>query len=510
MKKLFRLFIAVFCVLFALYSIPFAFRPVFESFFQTVTGVISGQSDESGSGVPPGETDPDPVSLQEPEPIPGPDINGSDYNQTDTAPGEGELAENTSGAEGGIPDGSSPGDSQYYDDGSQADGSVENGDGLPAEGTGDIEGNGYEDGGIPPVEEAQYYVRGPVADEDIVYYYYTCISPEERLLYDAMLALAQNPYNDGSYEESRLVSIDPSTEDFSVSYTRAFNALVNDHPELFWVSMSRAVYQCRYYVLPAFGGQYKVIFSLVFPDAGEEGSGYSGMDLRNRYTEEQNQLRAASDAILQQVDFTQSDAGIALQLHDLLISCAWYNRGAGFDDYAHTAYGALVADSSGNPGGALCDGYSLAYVYLLERAGLTSAMVCGNAGSSEEDLEKHAWNIVCLDNEWYEVDATWDDLDFEISPADEGYNLLMEALSDEVYMARIRHYMFNRTTAEFRSFTPGEEYRYSSDNGWVSLLQPSVHIRFSEGESESSRDYITPLAPEATGTLYTWEMLVGL
>jgi hypothetical protein len=77
-------------------------------------------------------------------------------------------------------------------------------------------------------------------------------------------------------------------------------------------------------------------------------------------------------------------------------------------------------------------------------------------------------------------------------------------------MARIRHYMFNRTTAEFRSFTPGEEYRYSSDNGWVSLLQPSVHIRFSEGESESSRDYITPLAPEATGTLYTWEMLVGL
>lgn len=353
-------------------------------------------------------------------------------------------------------------------------------------------------------------MRGPVADEDIIYYYYTCISPEERLLYDAMLALAQNPYNDGSYEESRLVSIDPSSEDFSVSYTRAFNALINDHPELFWVSMSRAVYQCRYYVMPAFGGQYKVIFSLVFPDAGEEGSGYSGADLRSIYTEEQNQLRAASDAILQQVDFTQSDPLIALQIHDLLLGCAWYNRGAGFDDYAHTAYGALVADSSGNPGGALCDGYSLAYVYLLQRAGLTAAMVCGNAGPSEDDLEKHAWNIVCLDNEWYEVDATWDDLDFEISPSDEGYNLLMEALSDEVYMARIRHYMFNRTTAETRYFEPGEEYRYSSDNGWVSLLQPSVHIRFSEEEAGTSRDYITPLAPEATGTFYTWEMLVGL
>ena len=516
LKKLFRLLIAVFCILFALYSIPFGFRPVLQSFFHDLTGIFSEQTDESSPALPPEEKDQEPGSLQEPEPISAPDVTGSEYNQatdgTDSTYAldeSGQAEDFAGGGENVSPDGSSSGGPQYNDGGSPADGSVENGEAVPADGAGEFDGGGYEDGGVIP-EEAQNYVRGPVADEDIIYYYYTCISPEERLLYDAMLALAQNPYNDGSYEESRLVSIDPSSEDFSVSYTRAFNALINDHPELFWVSMSRAVYQCRYYVMPAFGGQYKVIFSLVFPDAGEEGSGYSGADLRSIYTEEQNQLRAASDAILQQVDFTQSDPLIALQIHDLLLGCAWYNRGAGFDDYAHTAYGALVADSSGNPGGALCDGYSLAYVYLLQRAGLTAAMVCGNAGPSEDDLEKHAWNIVCLDNEWYEVDATWDDLDFEISPSDEGYNLLMEALSDEVYMARIRHYMFNRTTAETRYFEPGEEYRYSSDNGWVSLLQPSVHIRFSEEEAGTSRDYITPLAPEATGTFYTWEMLVGL
>ena len=533
LKKLFRLLIAVFCIFFALLAAPPAARPVVESVFRETAGVfregivvlseyaheITGFTPVLAEKNSPG-TDPDgegssgSAEAAEYPPDPGgqdgssPDIyedgsasaglEGASGSGTESADGSAEIYQN--GDEAGYADGS---DGNSESNGNAGAGGMPGSDGAEASGQDSADAAGQEQ-----VQE-QVYVRGPVADEEIVYYYYTQISQEERLLYDAMLALAQNQYNDGSYEESRLVSLDPSSEEFSISYTRAFNALVNDHPELFWVSMSRAVYQCRYYVLPSFGGQYKVIFSLVFPEAGEEGSGYSGMDLRNQYTEEQNQLRSAADVLLGQVDFTQSDAGIALQLHDLLLNCAWYNRDAGFDDYAHTAYGALVCDSSGNPGGALCDGYSLAYVYLLERAGLTAAMVSGTAGSADGELEKHAWNIVCLDNAWYEVDATWDDLDFEVSPSEEGYDLLMEALSNEAYMAKIRHYMFNRTTEEISSFTPGEEYRYTSDRGWVSLLQPSVHIRFSESESESTRDYITPLAPLAEGTYYTWSMLSG-
>ena len=549
LKKLFRLLIAVFCIFFALLAAPPAARPVVESVFRETAGVfregivvlseyaheITGFTPVLAEKNSPG-TDPDgegssgSAEAAEYPPDPGgqdgssPDIyedgsasaglEGASGSGTESADGSAEIYQD--GDEAGYADGSDQvienGGEAGYADGSDVN-SESNGNagagGMPGSDGAEASGQDSADAAGQEQVQEQVYVRGPVADEEIVYYYYTQISQEERLLYDAMLALAQNQYNDGSYEESRLVSLDPSSEEFSISYTRAFNALVNDHPELFWVSMSRAVYQCRYYVLPSFGGQYKVIFSLVFPEAGEEGSGYSGMDLRNQYTEEQNQLRSAADVLLGQVDFTQSDAGIALQLHDLLLNCAWYNRGAGFDDYAHTAYGALVCDSSGNPGGALCDGYSLAYVYLLERAGLTAAMVSGNAGSADGELEKHAWNIVCLDNAWYEVDATWDDLDFEVSPSEEGYDLLMEALSNEAYMAKIRHYMFNRTTEETSSFTPGEEYRYTSDRGWVSLLQPSVHIRFSESESESTRDYITPLAPLAEGTYYTWSMLSG-
>ena len=131
------------------------------------------------------------------EPISGPDVTGAEYNQAvdgaDTyALDESGQAENIAGGgENVSPDGSSPGDLQYYDGGSPEDGRVENGEAIPADGTGEFDGGGYEDGSAIP-EEAQNYVRGPVADEDIIYYYYTCISPEERLLYDAMLALAHH------------------------------------------------------------------------------------------------------------------------------------------------------------------------------------------------------------------------------------------------------------------------------------------------------------------------------
>lgn len=393
----------------------------------------------------------------------------------------------------------------------------------------------------------------------IIHYYYTRISSQERLLYDAMLTLAQDAVSDaaredgerpgaepdgekasgggreggelpgagsdgekasggsreggehpgadtsaekasGSYrsrEEIRLIETDPSSKKFDESYTRAYNALMTDHPELFWIAQGGAHYECRYYHQPTFGGRYKVVFTLDCADIG-------------LYARQQERLESAADALLSQADLSRPPALVALRLHDLLIDSACYSPEAGQDDYAHSAYGALVEDGLGNPGGALCDGYALAYEYLLQRAGITSTMVCGYAGPSDDDTEKHAWNLVLLDGDWYETDPTWNDLDFLLSPSEDGYDLILEALSDEDYMRSIRHYMFNLTTDRMRRFDPGDEYTYSSDNGWVTLLQPSVHIRFSEEEGKTTRDFVTPLAPRAEGTRFTWRDLDGM
>ena len=512
MKKIIRLFVAIFCLFFVLQAMPGSFLPVLRSGLQKAVRLgsdatillaeqidtLTGGTDPSGTGKnadkaahekTPGKADPGAEPVNAPGEERKTKSSEVPAEETPAAKGTGSSAEAEKGtgssaeAEKGTGSSAAP---EKETDSSAAPEKETGSSAAPAEET------------APDKEPDRAF---PLDETDVFYYYYTRISKEERLLYDAMLALAQAADVENGTEESRLISLNPSGEEFAESYTRAYNALISDHAELFWIAQGRARYECRYYVLPSFGGKYKVVLSLK-TDAEDANA-------RTVFSEEQRQLKEAADRLLEEVDFTQSEAAIALRIHDLLIDSAWYNVEAGTDDYAHTAYGALVEDSTGNPGGALCDGYALAYEYLLQRAGLTCTMVCGYAGASEEDSEKHAWNLVRLDDDWYEVDPTWDDLDFLLFPSEEGYDLLLEALSDEEYMQRIRHYMFNLTTEEISAFTPGDEYRYVSYRGWVTLLQPSVHIRFTAEESEQTRDYVTPLAPAAEGTWYTWEMLTG-
>ena len=66
-----------------------------------------------------------------------------------------------------------------------------------------------------------------------------------------------------------------------------------------------------------------------------------------------------------------------------------------------TAYGALVN------GCACCQGYSVLMYRLLREAGINARIITGNAVRGD-CTEYHAWNIVGLDGEYYNVDVTWD------------------------------------------------------------------------------------------------------
>ena len=84
-----------------------------------------------------------------------------------------------------------------------------------------------------------------------------------------------------------------------------------------------------------------------------------------------------------------------------------------------------------------------------------------------------------------------------------------EALRNEWFTDKLTHFMFNVTTDEITNFKPGKYFRYTNERGWVSFLGPSVHIRYTEEESESTGDYMSPLAPAAEGTQYSYEALTG-
>lgn len=68
----------------------------------------------------------------------------------------------------------------------------------------------------------------------------------------------------------------------------------------------------------------------------------------------------------------------------------------------YTAYGALVN------GYASCQGISALFYDMCESAGIKCAVIYGRDDKVSAGNVNHAWNIVKLGSQWYNVDATWD------------------------------------------------------------------------------------------------------
>lgn len=126
------------------------------------------------------------------------------------------------------------------------------------------------------------------------------------------------------------------------------------------------------------------------------------------YTMEQSQVAAQQTEIdaavadaLRYISDDMNDYEKALAIHDwLAVYCEYdsVNLANGtVPDESYTLYGALARQV------AVCDGYSKAYQYILDRIlGIDCIRVTS-------DAMHHAWNLVLLDGKYYHVDVTWDD-----------------------------------------------------------------------------------------------------
>lgn len=113
--------------------------------------------------------------------------------------------------------------------------------------------------------------------------------------------------------------------------------------------------------------------------------------------EKDRDLAEITEKMLYGIDDTYSDCRKALIVHDRLIIGCQYSQEISTDmPSIYTIYGCLVE------GTAVCQGYALAYNYLMENLGIKAEFV-----SSEE--MQHAWSVIQLGNQYYHVDTTWDD-----------------------------------------------------------------------------------------------------
>ena len=158
------------------------------------------------------------------------------------------------------------------------------------------------------------------------------------------------------------------------SLKTVFEAVYNDHPELFWLETG---YSCRY----SRSGQC-VEISLKFSITEEE------------LPEFRSTFETQANRILNQAWNLADDYEKEKYVHNRLLEQVEYQSGAA---RSQSAYSALVN------GKTVCAGYARAFQYLMQQMGIPCYYCTGYSG------ENHAWNIIELYGEYYNVDLTWDD-----------------------------------------------------------------------------------------------------
>lgn len=210
----------------------------------------------------------------------------------------------------------------------------------------------------------------------------------------------------------------PKNDQTLARYWDVLHTLQNDHPELFYVGIGSVWSNGSIFT------KQELTYCTI------EG----GLDKAI------SDFNAAVNRALAQIQGLTNPVEKALLLHDFLVVNCLYNWEVATnqedgDAYVAskmpwTAYGALVK------GDAVCQGYALAYKYLLTRAGIPSVVISSSSMN-------HAWNGVQIDGDWYQADPTWDDP----TPNREGYArhayfLLSDATfgSDDSAKGRSKHY----------------------------------------------------------------------
>lgn len=112
-------------------------------------------------------------------------------------------------------------------------------------------------------------------------------------------------------------------------------------------------------------------------------------------------------------------------IHDYLCSKLSYNydalewtQGTSQFENAHSAYGALVGlyEQDGymvGRGSVVCQGYSDAFLLLCQSVDLPCVVIIGEGRNDGRftGYANHMWNAVLVDEDWYCIDVTWDDID---------------------------------------------------------------------------------------------------
>lgn len=193
------------------------------------------------------------------------------------------------------------------------------------------------------------------------------------------LFLISSERDDNGYyvmKSTRLSSELDSNEIYMVK-----EAVLTDHPEVFWLT-----------------GDYRI---------GNNFHDGNYITLYSQYSYDEivaaiEEINVAAGEILSRIPDGAGEFERELIIHDMLVDYTSYDSEAASEESdsveAFGVYGTLVGRK------AVCTGYARTAKMLLNRVGIESRLVSGMSKNSG-----HMWNQVKIDEQWYNLDVTWDD-----------------------------------------------------------------------------------------------------
>jgi len=205
-------------------------------------------------------------------------------------------------------------------------------------------------------------VKGDKYDFNSLYNpYYSFLSSDGKKLYKQIYA------NASSYKETFVPVVDMKVDDV----LEVIESVINDHPELFWLSNT---FSYRY-------NNKNICRQITLSFNGTQ----NDAERFNKYVDEIVNNAKKLGTVYEK----------ELYVHDVLMELVEYDSNAPNNQ---SAYSAIVNHRT------VCAGYARAFQYIMMHLGIPTYYVTGVS-----EGEDHAWNIVKIGNEYYNVDVTWDD-----------------------------------------------------------------------------------------------------
>ena len=262
------------------------------------------------------------------------------------------------------------------------------------------------------------------------------LTSEQKSAYDEIFKVVMNG------EES----VNLITRIHSDDISSVIEAVYFDNPEPFWWACD-----CDWYYNPTNKLVTSVQFGYLFP--------------KSERPQKNKEFFNLSLPIIFYANLLENDMDKIKYVHDYLCNSIDYDveafNSGNYGGKLQTAYSAIVEYKT------VCAGYARAFAYYMQQLRIPCTVLHGSG---------HAWNLVEVDGEWYQMDVTWDD--GSQSPA--YFNL------PHSEMQKVNSHIPSDFSRAVISSHPShsERLKYANYFGSVPIGQPYTYKEFNNIESD--------------------------